>query len=368
VAPPPPAPPAPVAQEAPVELDREPAGAPSVASTAGTLEELHRLLSPAAAAVVPAAADVHRDSASADRPPGDDEWVADIAEGEDPAHERSRAPWWRDWRVGGVAAALLVVVAAGGTLGARRTPSRASVAPQSGTLEISSNPAGVETFVDGDLRGTTPLVLALDPGMHTVELRGAGDPRTIPITINAGMKVSQYVELSRGGARTAATKPASVAPVPDLVVAPPPSLPPAPAVPAAGWVTVKGASDVQVYEGGAALGSARDRLALSPGRHQLEFRNDELGIHSAAVVQISSGKVSSVDVAVPNGTLSLNALPWAEVWIDGEKAGETPLGNMTLPVGAHDIVFRHPELGERHQMVTVTRSETRRVSVDLNRP
>jgi hypothetical protein len=36
-----------------------------------------------------------------------------------------------------------------------------------------------------------------------------------------------------------------------------------------------------------------------------------------------------------------------------------------VSVGTHDIVFRHPDLGERHQTVVVTATEPARVSVDL---
>ena len=45
--------------------------------------------------------------------------------------------------------------------------------------------------------------------------------------------------------------------------------------------------------------------------------------------------------------MALNALPWAEVWIDGESIGETPIGKVSVPIGWHEIVFRHPELGEK---------------------
>ena len=39
--------------------------------------------------------------------------------------------------------------------------------------------------------------------------------------------------------------------------------------------------------------------------------------------------------------------------IDGTAHGETPLANLTLPIGTHEIVFTHPQLGERKQTVVV---------------
>jgi hypothetical protein len=77
--------------------------------------------------------------------------------------------------------------------------------------------------------------------------------------------------------------------------------------------------------------------------------------------------VLPVAVALPNGVLSLNAEPWAEVWIDGQKVGETPLGNVSVPIGPHEIVFRHPQLGEQRHAVTVTQAAPVRVSVDMRK-
>jgi hypothetical protein len=123
--------------------------------------------------------------------------------------------------------------------------------------------------------------------------------------------------------------------------------------------------DVKVYEKGVLLGSGRDRLSLSPGRHQLDVVNADLGVQSTESVQVTAGKTTEVTLQVPNGSLSLNATPWAEVWLDGQRLGETPLGNLSVPIGSHDLVLRHPELGERHQVVVVTARQPVRLSVDL---
>jgi hypothetical protein len=65
--------------------------------------------------------------------------------------------------------------------------------------------------------------------------------------------------------------------------------------------------------------------------------------------------------------LSLNALPWAEVFVDGERIGETPIGNLVRPIGRHEVIFRHPQLGERHESVVVAAGRTTRLGVDLSR-
>jgi serine/threonine-protein kinase len=72
-------------------------------------------------------------------------------------------------------------------------------------------------------------------------------------------------------------------------------------------------------------------------------------------------------VQPPDGRVSINALPWAEVWIDGSPIGETPLANLSLPVGQHEIVFRHPQLGERREMLIVKAGVDTRVSATFSR-
>ena len=46
------------------------------------------------------------------------------------------------------------------------------------------------------------MTLTLSAGQHVVELRGAGEPRTIPVTITAGTQATQYIELPKTAAKT----------------------------------------------------------------------------------------------------------------------------------------------------------------------
>jgi serine/threonine-protein kinase len=63
----------------------------------------------------------------------------------------------------------------------------------------------------------------------------------------------------------------------------------------------------------------------------------------------------------------VNALPWAEVSLDGRPLGITPLGNISVPIGSHEVVWRHPQLGERRRTVAVTASSAVRVGMDFSK-
>jgi hypothetical protein len=136
-----------------------------------------------------------------------------------------------------------------------------------------------------------------------------------------------------------------------------------------GWVTIRSTQDLNVVENGALVGTTRGgRLALPPGTHQLELVNDELGYRGTQTVEVRSGVDTAIDVSLPQGTLSLNATPWAEVLVDGRSVGETPIGNLTISIGTHDVVFRHPELGEQRMTAVVTMSGPTRLTADMRKP
>ena len=126
--------------------------------------------------------------------------------------------------------------------------------------------------------------------------------------------------------------------------------------------------ELQVYEGERLLGTTGvDRLMLTTGTHTLRFVNQAAEVNVSRRVTIEPGKTTRVEVAVPTGMLSVNASPWAAVSIDRREVGETPLGNLELPAGPHEVVFRHPEFGERSQRITLRAGITTRLSVDMRR-
>ena len=307
------------------------------------------------------------------------------------------------------AAALLIGVTSAITLGALRYMAAPVAADGMGTLVVQTNPSGASVDVDGQPRGVTPLSLDLSPGRHTLKLANEGNVRSMPITIMAGGQVSQLIELPRAasllGELQVRTEPAGAQVTVDghsygkspltveglapgahsvvlenelgsitqdvkieagttasLVV---PMGAPKNA-PVSGWISVNAPTQLQIFEEGRLLGSSQsDRIMVSVGRHDLLLVNEAIGYSQPQVVNVTPGRVTPIKPRWPNGAMSFNAIPWAEVWIDGQQAGETPLGNVSVPIGSHDVLFRHPELGEKRVRTVVTLSAPAKVSVDM---
>jgi len=135
-----------------------------------------------------------------------------------------------------------------------------------------------------------------------------------------------------------------------------------------GGLRVISTIEVQVFENGKAVGSTSSPIALTDGSHALDLVNETLGFRTRASVDVKPGQMTSLNLSVPNGRLSINAVPWASVWIDGTAAGDTPLANVAIPIGSHEIVFKHPQLGDQKQTAVVKAEGLTRVSVNMQRP
>jgi hypothetical protein len=146
-----------------------------------------------------------------------------------------------------------------------------------------------------------------------------------------------------------------------------PALPPA-AVVRTGGFRVSAPIELHVLDGERVIGSSVDGPIMAPaGRREYDFVNSVIGYRVRRAVDVKAGQVTPVAVPVPNGTLNINAEPWAAVSIDGTSVGETPLGNLSVVPGEHEIVFRHPQLGERRQRIVVRADAETRVSVNLQK-
>ncbi len=143
-----------------------------------------------------------------------------------------------------------------------------------------------------------------------------------------------------------------------------PAAPPAPTG-RFGGVRISSPVELQVFEAGALVGSTAGPIAIADGRHVFDLINDALGYRGRMTVEVKAGQMASVPVTLPNGRISINAAPWAEVAIDGKPAGQTPLANVSIPIGTHEIVFRHPQFGEQRHTVVVKAEDITRVSASF---
>ena len=326
----------------------------------------------------------------------------------------------RSRRIGalGVVVALLALAVLGqaGYIAYDMYRGSLAVTAETGAVSVTSEPTGAPVTIDGVARGTTPLQINLAPGSHNVEVGSGAQARTQPVIVTAGstfslhlglgpvaaagvaagtgglqittdpagarvwidgapqgiapvkvmnLKVGDHIVTVRGNSgdpvnRTVAVQEATVA---SLLI----SMTGQGGI-AAGWLALSSTVPLQILGKGTVLGTTETpRILLPIGTHELELVNNDLGYRVVRSVQIAAGQTTSVALKAPMGTISINAVPWADVSIDGQRAGETPIGNFAIPIGTHEVIFRHPELGEQRRSVTVGVTNPVRVSADMRK-
>jgi len=325
--------------------------------------------------------------------------------------EEEQAPsQWKKYA--GLAVAVLLLLAVGAYQG--RQYLMPAPSEKTGTVVFTTNPPGAQVVVDGQVRGVTPITLTIESGPHKVDLHGSNGSKTIPVSIAPGTQIAQYIELPHAapaaevGQLQIRTEPAGAkvavdgvgrgnAPITVADLAPgehivllesdlgsmkqtvtieagvtaslvvPMAAPEG--APVSGWIAVNSPVEMQLLEKDHLIGTSRtDRLMVAAGRHEIDIVNDEIGYRTTRNVQVNAGKVAPVNIEMPNGKIAINAVPWAEVFIDGVGVGQTPIGDFSLPIGHHDVLFRNPELGsELRQNAVVTLKGVLRLSVDMRK-
>ena len=287
----------------------------------------------------------------------------------------------------------------------------AAAAVPTGRLTVVTRPAGAVLTVDGADHGVTPLAMSLDAGDHVVTVRLGQAERVIPVTVGAGSDIVQDLEMTPAvprevfGQLSIGTDPPGASVTVDgqssgtspltvehltvgehlIAVASATgsaerrvtitagqaasvlfSLPKA-AGPIGGWLSVSAPFDLQVVEHDEVIASGSAKIMVAAGRHDIVLTNPALGYQESRRVEVTAGQTTAIRIDAPVVTINVNARPWADVAIDGTDLGQTPISNASVSVGSHQMVFRHPQFGERRETVLVTVKGPNRVAVDLTK-
>lgn len=253
--------------------------------------------------------------------------VTDLLEGEHTIEVRREGmPAWRQ---------VVRVV------GNQQTKVEARIGAQAGSLRVLSSTPGVEVIVDGEPKGgANQEITGLKPGQHVVEVRAAGfQPQSLEVQVVAGEQRIARVDL-RQGAESQTARVRIVTPVPDA----------------------------EVFIDGASLGKAPiERTDLSPGKHYVVVRKQgyaewkrELDLEAGKDVSLTAELSASGTIKV------LSNVPGADVFIDGQMMGRTPLSLDTVQAGEHLVEVKKPGYLDAKQPFRIEGGEQKILSADLS--
>jgi hypothetical protein len=206
-------------------------------------------------------------------------------------------------------------------------------APTTGRLELRSTPEGARVLVNGEERGVTPLTIEdVAPGAHTVVFESVNGSlqRRVQVTAGATATIDEAIY--------------------------------------SGWLHVSSPIELEISEGSNAYRLNEQNLTmLTPGSHNLRFENRHLGYSETRRVVITPGETTAIAVVPEKSRLSVASSLPAEVYVDGERVGETPLIDHPVDLGTRDVILRSLTGIERRMTVTVG-AQPARLDVDFSQP
>jgi len=189
-----------------------------------------------------------------------------------------------------------------------------------GALRVQSQPTGAKVWLDGVLRGETPLALdRVKEGAHKVLLRDASGSVRTTVRVRAGETADVLVPIYSG------------------------------------WLAAFASAELQIVEGGVFVGTTESgRILIRPGDHVLELVSETLGFRTKRTIEVKPGEVAALNIELPPAPLEIVAPSGAELWIDGQPIGTAPVQPRSVAIGTREVVMRHPVLGEQRQTTTIT--------------
>jgi hypothetical protein len=248
-----------------------------------------------------------------------------------PAADRARWP-----RRALLALGALLLLGLAGFAGARLRGASSPVplppVPRSARLDLRALPPESTLTVDG--RPVPPGALELPAGRHQLAATAPGrEPATREVVLTSGGAAAVTLTLAPSPARL-------------LVRSDPPG------------------ADVIIGDRVVGTTPLDTRLPLAAGTRVKLRKRDFAAVERAVVISDGTASIDARLQPIARGELTLGALPWAHVTIDGEKRPDTPLSKVPLAVGPHQIRLSCPPTGRELKFTVQIEAgkETRRVA------
>jgi len=138
--------------------------------------------------------------------------------------------------------------------------------------------------------------------------------------------------------------------------------------PATGWLTIIAKPWAEVFVDRRRVGiSPFGPLELPAGSHRVLLRqNPRLSFEREVSVAPGARDTLAFDLKAAASRLTIAAVPWGYLWIDGDSIGLLPhSGPLWISPGLHTLEIRHPDMGEWRDTLTVNPSEEITLKLDL---
>lgn len=191
---------------------------------------------------------------------------------------------------------------------------KASIGGEGGNIRVISNVEGALVYLDGEERGPAPIDLENIPaGNHVVEVKAAGFvTREERVAVAVGAATILKLDLEADGASATGTIKV-VSPVPEA----------------------------EVFIDGEKIGGVPQERVVSTGDHFVVVTKPGFQRFEKKLV-VEEGKIITVTAELKSvgGIRFLSNPGGAQIMLDGEPIGETPMVNQEIATGEHIVMVR----------------------------
>jgi hypothetical protein len=200
---------------------------------------------------------------------------------------------------------------------------------------IRSNPLGAEVYIDGEFKGKTPLPFEFQPGYHQVRL-----------------KKPKYVEIFKKFF------------IADVVMKPMPIFHLKPTETVYPVNIISKPAGAIIYIDDNRMGETPTQLELPADRYSMRiFKEGYQQINAELIVPKVREYSKPLQPIISYGSISVNAQPFATVYLDERKIGETPIEVNKVSVGMHTIRLTRPGFIDIKRKIKVEKDEKSKIGI-----
>jgi hypothetical protein len=201
---------------------------------------------------------------------------------------------------------------------AQVVPAPAPIPVQS-TLSVNANAPGADVYLNGNRAGQTPFSAQLVPGTYNLVVRAPGyNDYNQTVVVNGPTQINAMLTAIQATLSVNANVPGA-----------------------------------DIYLNGNRAGQTPFSAQLVPGTYSLVVRVSGYNDFSQTVVVNGQTQINAMLTAI-QATLSVNAnVPGADVYLNGNRAGQTPFTVQLVP-GTYSLVVRAAGYGDYNQAVVVS--------------
>jgi serine/threonine-protein kinase len=123
-------------------------------------------------------------------------------------------------------------------------------------------------------------------------------------------------------------------------------------------LSVKAPGPADIYLNGKRIGGVPLlKQSHPPGTYRLEVKSQELGYTIWKEFSLSPGEQKLLTLSPRPGKLHILVRPWASVFLDGKKLGDTPLPPMSVIEGQHKLVLTNANLKIKKSLPVIVKPD-----------